>query len=111
MKMNKNSIFILILLIVFSTGCKFSGMKILGKWSNSQNDWIEFFSDNNFISKSFFDIELSGTYSIVDDTRIKLEYEGIVGFVGPQIYTYYIEDDSLTLTSSVGYKTVYKRDS
>lgn len=97
---------ILILLTFYS--CHLSEVQLHGRWSNGEDQTIEFLYNNTFISKGMFGITTSGTYRVIDSTRISLEYKGILGITGPQIYSYSIRDNTLTLNNDLIVNTFYK---
>jgi hypothetical protein len=55
------------------------------------------------------DLPLSGKYTFVDRNRIKVELGGLGALPGPQVYTYSVSGDELTLTDAEGKESRYRR--
>lgn len=105
---------VIALLTMSVTSCSSRGSEFVGQWQNQIQaqgtnmtsgifEDIEFFKDGTVAAKSFG----GGTYSILDDTRLKIEFAGGL-FV--YTYSYSVRGDNLTLTGDdKGTKSTYVR--
>ncbi|MHB1354991.1 MAG: hypothetical protein ACYCZF_03330 [Anaerolineae bacterium] len=80
---------------------------LLGKWQAEDGSSIEFLRDGTVMVKTL--VTVAGKYSFIDDTRIKIEFEGLLGLAGPQIYTVRIDDGQLSMTDSNSIVTSYTK--
>jgi hypothetical protein len=92
-------VFSLISVVLAACG---SSNPVLGKWESTDGsgETIEFFKDDTFVMESSIGLNISGTYSIEDSDKIKLDMEGLWGLNGPIIATLSNKGKTLTLTLS-----------
>jgi hypothetical protein len=89
------SILVICLLLISACSPK---QKLIGKWQNEQSgEILEFFKDGT-ISMTTLGMSFTGSYSILDDTNLKITISGLLGIGGSQIYEYSVSGDTLTLT-------------
>jgi len=98
---------ILIGLLLLATGCGGLESQIVGRWQGSA-DTIEFFSDGTVTIADPL-MPLTGTYSFVDDNRVRIELGGLGALAGPFIVTVAISGDTLSLTGPDGSTDTYTR--
>lgn len=89
-------------------GCS-SQKSIIGKWQqvNGGTETIEFLKDGAFVVENGGCPMGGGKYSIVDDTRLKIEPSGFQSVTEPMLTKYVIAGDDLTLTGPDGGDTKY----
>ena len=104
--MNKTRRFVSFLLVfslisVVLAACG-SSNPVLGKWESTDGsgETIEFFKDETFVMESSIGLNISGTYSVEDSDKIKLDMEGLWGLNGPTIATLSNKGTTLTLSLS-----------
>jgi len=92
-------VFSLISVVLAACG---SSNPVLGKWESTDGsgETIEFFKDDTFVMESPIGLNISGTYSIEDSDKIKLDMEGLWGINGPTIATLSNKGKTLTLSLS-----------
>lgn len=78
---------------------------LLGKWQAEDGSSMEFLRDGTVMVKAL--VTVAGTYTFIDNTRIKIEYQGLLGLAGPQVYEFKVQDGKLTLIDSNGIVTSY----
>ena len=103
---------IIITLLIVATfifgGCsskKDIGGSVVGTWQDTNGKTMQFFEDGTVTSKGL--ISATGKYSFPDSNHIKVEFQGIKGISGPQVYEYSFKDGNLELKDSDGGITVY----
>ncbi len=103
-KLSKTLLVWMLVVAMFLAGCGLT-QSIVGKWQNDTlGVTLQFFKDGTVISGI-----LNGTYTQPDKNHLKIELQGWLGLVGPQIFTYTIEDDQLVLTDGFGNKSVWNK--
>src|SRR5437899_2199112 len=110
-KMNTSKYIVLLMLAVVAVFVSCSTKSsIVGKWQEiGGTETLEFFKDGTLsvVNKG---TAITGKYSFLDDTRIKLEIGGIVGaLAGSQIVTVSIADGELSLTDQKGKVSRYRK--
>lgn len=102
---NKKTLLVWVLVLALAiTGCSFT-KSIVGKWENDTlGITMQFFKDGTVISGI-----LNGTYTQPDKNHLRIELQGWLGLVGPQVFEYTIEDDQLILTDGFGNKSAWTR--
>jgi hypothetical protein len=71
---------------------------LVGKWQNEQTgEALEFFKDGTVVM-STMGMSITGSYSIMDETNLKITIAGMFGIGGPVIYEYSVSGNTLTLT-------------
>ena len=78
---------------------------LLGKWQAEDGSSMEFLRDGTVMVKAL--VTVAGTYTFIDNTRIKIEYQGLLGLAGPQIYEFKVQGGQLTLIDSNSIVTSY----
>lgn len=96
LKITINSLLIFICLFCF-TAC--IGKKtVVGKWEgDNTNETVEFFKDGTLAMQAENRI-INGKYTILDESRLKLELGGFGALAGPAIVKYEFSGDYLILT-------------
>ena len=94
-------VMVMCLISIVLTACG-SSNPVLGKWeaTDGSGETIEFFKDDTFVIESSIGLNISGTYSIEDSDKIKLDMEGLWGINGPTIATLSNKGKTLTLSLS-----------
>jgi hypothetical protein len=84
--------------------------QIIGKWepASEKGDTLEFFSDGTLIVSDGGE-QAVGTYTFLDETRIKIELSGFYALGGAAIRTVSITDDTLYMTVEDGSTSSYHR--
>lgn len=96
MKNTINSLMIFICLFGF-TAC-LSKKTVVGKWQgDNANETVEFFKDGTLAMQSDGRI-MNGRYSILDESRLKMEFTGLGALAGPAIVKYEFSGGYLILT-------------
>jgi hypothetical protein len=91
---------LLITLIVFLVvGCG-ANNELVGTWVGDEDVSIEFFRDGTVLINSLF-FSVSGTYSIVDKNRVRLDLDGFWGFAGAQVLQYSVSGNQLNLDGEI----------
>jgi len=91
----------LILLIALSAvfGCGGPRKTIIGKWEEIEGQIrFEFYKDGTVTQVGYIGytpVTLTGSYKFIDDTHIRLDFEGILG--GSSVHEIHISGDRLTL--------------
>lgn len=83
------------------------GSALLGKWQAEDGSTMEFLRDGTVMVKAL--VTIAGKYTLPDKTRIKIEFQGLLGLGGPQIYEFKVQDGQLTLIDSNGIVTSYTK--
>lgn len=100
-----------LVLIMVISACG-GGLKndIVGVWRLSSDETWQFFRDGTVsVTNTLF--PMSGTYKVVDDTHIQLEFRALAAFFGPQIVTVNIDGNQLQLSSPDFGKMSFSRPS
>ena len=92
---------VMIGVVLLSSGCSL-GNPFKGVWWDETGARYEFFSDGTVTETGL--IPMTGTYKILDSTRVKLDMEGLWGLAGTQILEYQFAKGELYLTTSIGLK-------
>ncbi len=104
-------------LVFFAALCLFSSwggaqprQSLVGKWQEVGGDeTMEYFSDGTFRAKKDF-ISASGRYRYLDEHRLQVQFTGLLGLAGPQVYTVeFSPDGRLHLTDRTGRRYTYVR--
>lgn len=84
-----------VIIIFLLTGC---GTKndLVGTWIGEEGDTIEFFEDGTIMVNDRF-FSASGSYSIVDNNRVRIEMDGLWGIAGAQVFQYSVSGNQLNL--------------
>jgi len=95
---------VMVVLVASAVSCS-PRSALIGKWQAEDGSTMEFLRDGTVMTKAM--ITITGKYSILDNMRIKVEYQGLLGLVGPQIFEIKVRGGQLTLTDSNGVVAVY----
>lgn len=102
---------VILFLSVQNLSCRsISKVVILGKWESANEDVIEFYNSGELIQTTILDLNVSGTYRIIDNENIEIEYRGIGNLLGPQILKYKLDFDELTIIYPIVGATHYIRN-
>lgn len=93
-----------VILVISAVSCS-PRSALLGKWQTEDGSSMEFLRDGTVMVKAL--VTVAGTYTFIDNTRIKIEYQGLLGLAGPQVYEFKVQDGKLTLIDSNGIVTSY----
>ncbi len=85
----------IVLIIFFLTGCGTQN-DLVGTWIGEEGDTIEFFKDGTIMVNDRY-FSASGTYSIVENNRVRIEMDGLFGIAGAQIFQYSVSGNQLNL--------------
>lgn len=96
LKITINSLLIFICLFNF-TAC-LNKKTVVGKWQGDNvNETVEFFKDGTIAMQAESRM-INGKYTILDESRLKMELGGFGALGGPAIVKYEFSGDYLTLT-------------
>ena len=105
MKTKLGSLIIIVILVgVLLTAC--SANRLVGSWVDSSNVTYTFYEDGRLVIGGL--IPVTGTYEVLDGTRVMLTLDGLFGLAGGTVYDYKISGNRLTL-SAMGVTAVLTR--
>jgi murein DD-endopeptidase MepM/ murein hydrolase activator NlpD len=111
-------VFILISFLFFSSMVLAelnSNVNILGKWERYDTKYrgketIKFWKDGTISSyHETFGFCITGNYKFINTNNVKIEFGGIWGITGPNIYEVSVSDNNLVLTSIDGKESRFHR--
>lgn len=82
---------------------------LIGKWQNEKDRAVAEFFPGGVARAQDPHFLMNGTYTIVDENHLRLDWSGIGAIAGPQIYEVYIAGDKMTMINMDNQKTIYKR--
>jgi hypothetical protein len=87
----------LILAVVLFTLSACTTNKFVGTWQDSQTgESIEFYKDGTVTFNSSL-FSTTGTYTVVDDSSIRVDFTGLLALAGSQVWDYSFSGKTLTL--------------
>ena len=90
---------ILVICLLLISACS-PNQKLIGKWQSVQSgETLEFFKDGT-ISITSFGIPMTGSYTILDSSSLRIDISGLFGIGGGQIVEFSVSGDTLTLTAN-----------
>lgn len=89
---------VFISLVLFLTACTPKN-PLLGNWESENGDLFKFYKDGTLVVESDY-INFSGTYEIIDDSSVKITFEGLLSLAGSSVADYKVSGKTLTLTMS-----------
>ncbi len=99
-----------ICLLLFFAGCSHSSSEqIVGRWSEVGTGAIAAFHEDGTVEVSTGQSEVSGKYSFITSSKLKLEVAGKGGAVGPRVYEVSFVGDKMTWKDVDGAISEYRR--
>jgi len=99
---------IVVLILFMLVSCSLE-TSIVGKWNEIDgNETMEFFKDGTVSVNSGY-VNTSGSYSLVDNDRIKLTFNGLFALAGPVVADISVHGDEMAITMPNGKTSKYKR--
>lgn len=94
---------VVVVIVALLVSGVFAGAKtaIVGKWESEDGTAMQFFKDGTLTSSSGL-LPVSGHYSFLDNSHLRIEYDGLFGIGGPKIVGVQIHRRKMTLDFDSG---------
>ena len=108
------NVFKVIVVAVFATsmfvGCsKAPEKKIIGEWQeNGESESVQFFADGAIAIRDGNET-MAGSYTFLDESKLRVELDGMGALVGSMVIEYQFDGDTLKLTGPDGSVADYTR--
>jgi len=93
------SVILILVVLLTVSACGGSRREIIGKWQEVDGRMtFEFFKEGTVVHVGYLGsnpLTLTGSYKFIDDTHIRMDFEGIFG--GANVYEFHISGDRMTL--------------
>lgn len=94
-----------VLVILLSSACSSSDENlILGEWYMSDGQGSVKFSSDGAVLWLLGKHAYSGQFEVLDDSKLRIEFDGLANLVGPNVFGYNLADDVLVLDYVSGKK-------
>ena len=83
---------------------------IVGRWHEIGTPGLAAFHEDGTVEISYGQTELSGRYSFISQSKLKIELSGKGAVVGPRVYEFVFTDGKMSWTDVAGTKSEFLKD-